>query len=184
AVPQPRLDLARQLVPADGTCTPVADLTAATVVERARDFLTRTTGTEIDSATVETNATALQAFLHDTRITHTLAMRRTEELGPTVVSSDYGPLTFLANLGFDIYEGKALDTVPLADFTVENTLDLVALALDTTSLLLTTGTTLLSLTGVGAPLSTPLAAAQTLAFAPTTYGVPILRGVLQSVCAS
>ncbi|MGY2063213.1 hypothetical protein ACW9HQ_50685, partial [Nocardia gipuzkoensis] len=104
-------------------------------------------------------------------------------LGPIVDYLDYGPITFLANLGFDIYEGKALDTVALSDITVENAYDLTTLALDVTSLLLTAANLVAGWTGVSSTVLTPLGMAETLAFAPATYGAPILRGVMQSMCA-
>ncbi|WP_330184044.1 hypothetical protein OHB26_10780 [Nocardia sp. NBC_01503] len=184
AVPQPLIDLADQLVKADGTCTPLAELTTSDLVERSRAFLTQTAGLPVDPAAVQANADALQGFLRDNRVADVVTMRRIEQLGPLVNAMDYGPLTFLANLGFDIYEGKALNTVPLADVKVENAFDLITLTLDTTSLLITVGSTIAGFTGVASTITTPLGIAQTLAFAPTTYGMPILRGVMQSMCAA
>ncbi|MBF4999639.1 hypothetical protein IRT45_21075 [Nocardia sp. BSTN01] len=182
-VPQPLLDLADQVVVADGRCTPIAELTTSEVAERTRNFLTSTPGLVSDVDAVNANAAVLQDFLRENRVAKLAVMRRTEQLGPLVDSADNGVLTFLANLGFDIYEGHALDTVPLAQVRVENVLALVTLALDTTSLLLTAGNSALGLAGVPVTVTTPLGIAQTLAFAPTTYGAPILRGVLQSMCA-
>ncbi|MRH86161.1 hypothetical protein GFY24_01555 [Nocardia sp. SYP-A9097] len=184
AVPQPLLDLANQLVKADGTCTPLAELKTSDLVERSRTFLTQTAGLPVDPAAVQANADALQGFLRDNRVADAVTMRRIEQLGPLVNAMDYGPMTFLANLGFDIYEGKALNTVPLADVKVENAFDLITLTLDTTSLLITVGSTVAGFTGVASAVTTPLGIAQTLAFAPTTYGMPILRGVMQSMCAA
>ncbi|QLY31159.1 hypothetical protein H0264_01835 [Nocardia huaxiensis] len=184
SVPQPLVDLANQLVLADGSCTPLAELKTSDLVERARTFLTTTQGLGIDPGVVEGNAAALQAFLRDNRVADLVTLRRTEQLGPLVNAMDWGPMTFLANLGFDIYEGKALNTVALADVSVENAFDLVTLALDTTSLLLTLGNTIAGWTGVASAVLTPLSIAQTLAFAPTTYGAPILKGVMQSMCAA
>ncbi|UGT46056.1 hypothetical protein LTV02_30870 [Nocardia yamanashiensis] len=184
AVPQPLLDLANQLVKADGSCTPLAELKTSDLVERTRTFLTTHPELGIDAPTVHANAEALQAFLRDNRVAEIVTLRRIEELGPLVNAMDYGPLTFLANLGFDIYEGKALNTVPLGEVKVENAFDLITLTLDTTSLLLTLGTTIAGFTGVASTITTPLGIAQTLAFAPTTYGMPILRGVMQSMCAA
>ncbi|MBL1073347.1 hypothetical protein JK358_02945 [Nocardia sp. 2] len=184
SVPQPLVDLANQLVLADGSCTPMAELKTSELVERTRHFLTTTGALGIDAAVVEGNAAALQAFLRDNRVADIVTLRRTEDLGPIVNAMDYGPMTFLANLGFDIYEGKALNTVALADVSVENAFDLVTLALDTTSLLLTLGNMIAGWTGVASTVLTPLSIAQTLAFAPTTYGAPILKGVMQSMCAA
>ncbi|MFB8009457.1 hypothetical protein [Nocardia sp. NPDC056000] len=184
AVPQPLLDLANQLVKADGACTPLAELKTSDLVERSRAFLTQTAGLPVDPAAVQANADALQGFLRDNRVADIVTMRRIEQLGPLVNAMDYGPLTFLANLGFDIYEGKALNTVSLADVKVENAFDLITLTLDTTSLLITVGSTIAGFTGVASTITTPLGIAQTLAFAPTTYGMPILRGVMQSMCAA
>lgn len=184
AVPQPLLDLANQLTKADGTCTPLAELKTSDLVERTRNFLTRTAGLPVDPAAVNANADALQGFLHDNRVAHSVLMRRIEQLGPLVNAMDYGPLTFLSNLGFDIYEGKGLDTVPLSDVKVENAFDMITLTLDTASLLMTVGNTIAGFTGVASTITTPLGIAQTLAFAPTTYGMPILRGVMQSMCGA
>ncbi|MEU0540678.1 hypothetical protein [Nocardia sp. NPDC005978] len=183
-VPQPLLDLANQLTLADGACTPLAELKTSDLVERTRNFLAAHPALGVDAATVHANADALQGFLRDNRVADVITLRRTEQLGPAVAAMDYGPLTFLANLGFDIYEGRALETVPLGDVTVENAFDLVTLALDTTSLLLTLGNTIAGWTGVASTVLTPLSLAQTLAFAPTTYGAPILKGVMQSMCAA
>ncbi|WP_245717475.1 hypothetical protein [Nocardia jejuensis] len=183
-IPQPLLDLANQLARADGACTPIAELKTSDLVERTRDFLTRTAGLPVDPAAVDGNAAALQGFLRDNRVAEIVTLRRIEELGPLVNAMDYGPLTFLANLGFDIYEGKALNTVPLGDVKVENAFDLITLTLDTASLLMTVGTTVAGFSGVGQSVTIPLGIAQTLAFAPTTYGMPILRGVMQSMCAA
>ncbi|WP_067825824.1 hypothetical protein [Nocardia inohanensis] len=184
AVPQPLLDLANQLVKADGACTPLAELKTSDLVERTRTFLAAHPELGVDTTAVHANADALQGFLRDNRVAEIVTMRRIEELGPLVNAMDYGPLTFLANLGFDIYEGKALNTVPLGDVKVENAFDLITLTLDTTSLLLTLGNTIAGFTGVASTITTPLGIAQTLAFAPTTYGMPILRGVMQSMCAA
>ncbi|MFJ9364182.1 hypothetical protein ACIRRA_07190 [Nocardia sp. NPDC101769] len=183
-VPQPLIDLANQLVKTDGNCTPLAELTTSNLVERTRSFLTTAAGLPVDPATVNANAAALQGFLHDNRVADIMMLRRTEQLGPIVDALDYGPLTFLANLGFDIYEGRALNTVPLADVKVENVFALITFALDTTSLLLTVGNTAAGWTGVADTILTPLSIAQAIAFAPTTYGAPILRGVMQSMCAA
>ncbi|MBF6065088.1 hypothetical protein IU500_29475 [Nocardia terpenica] len=182
AVPGPIADLARQLVLADGHCTPISDLTTATLVERTRDFLAHT-DLPIDRGNLDATAAGLQDFLRDNRIAKLALLRKTDQLGPVVDYLDYGPITFLANLGFDIYEGKATDTVPLADITVENAYDLTTLALDVTSLLLTAANLAAGWTGVSNTILTPLGMAETLAFAPATYGAPILRGVMQSMCA-
>ncbi|MCP2291230.1 hypothetical protein ACFYT3_27575 [Nocardia amikacinitolerans] len=93
------------------------------------------------------------------------------------------PLIDLANLGFSLYEGRALNTVPLAEVRVEHAFDLATLTLDATSLLLTAGNMALGFTGVGSSVTTPLSIIQTLAFSPATYGAPILKGVMQSMCA-
>lgn len=182
-LPQPLIDLANSVVLADGTCTPVADLTTRELVERTRTFLD-TAGLPLDRPAMHAAADSLQAFLRDNRVAELMLMRRTEELGPLVHAIDYGPLTFLTNLGFSIYEGRALNTVPLADIEVEHAFDLATLSLDVTSLLLTAGNTALGFTGVGSAVTTPLSIIQTLAFAPTTYGAPVLKGVMQSMCAA
>lgn len=184
AIAQPLLDLANQLALADGNCTPLADLKTADLVERTRQFLTTTAGLPVDPNAVDGAAQGLQNFLRDNRVADIVTLRRTEELGPLVNAMDYGPVTFLANLGFDIYEGKVLNTVPLAEVEVENVFDLVTLSLDVTSLLITLGSTIAGFTGVAATITTPISIANTLAFAPTTYGMPILRGVMQSMCAA
>ncbi|WP_280341902.1 hypothetical protein [Nocardia abscessus] len=172
-VPQPIMDLAALVMNADGTCTPIADLTLAAVVERSRAFLD--SGEQIDKAAMHRAADDLQVFLASNRVAKVMLMRRSDELGPLVETLDMGPVTFLANLGADLAEGKALDTVPLALVEVENTYDLATLTLDITSLLLSAGA---SITGLA-----PLSIVQELAFAPTDYGAPILRGVMQSMCA-
>ncbi|MEU6559956.1 hypothetical protein [Nocardia nova] len=182
-VPAPITDLARQVRAADGACTPIADLTTATVVARTREFLAHS-DLPIDRAQLDTAATGVQDFLRDNRIAKAALLRKTEQLGPLVDYMDYGPVTFLTNLGFDIYEGKALDTVALADVNVQNALDLTTLALDVTSLLLTAANGIGSLAGVSSAVLTPLGIAETLAFAPATYGAPILRGVLRSMCTA
>ncbi|MFC9893121.1 hypothetical protein ACFVMC_05465 [Nocardia sp. NPDC127579] len=182
-LPAPVIDLANSLVNADESCTPVAELTTREVIERTRTYLAAT-DLPLDRAAMHAGADSLQAILAENRVTELLLLRRTEELGPLVSAADYGPLTFLTNLGFSLYEGKALNTVPLADIQVENAFDLALLALDVTSLLLTLGNTALGFTGVATTVTTPLSIVQTLAFAPTTYGAPILRGVFQSMCAA
>ncbi|MET8876747.1 hypothetical protein [Nocardia sp. NPDC004604] len=181
-LPTPLVDLANTLVRANGTCTPVAELTTRTLVERTRAFLEQA-DLPLDRAGLNAGAESLQGFLRDNRVAELALMRRTEELGPLVDALDYGPVTFLTNLGFDLYEGKALDTVALADMKVENAFDLATLTLDVTSLLLTVANLAAGWTGVSDTILTPLSMAQTLAFAPTTYGAPILKGVLQSMCA-
>ncbi|MEC3914042.1 hypothetical protein [Nocardia sp. CDC160] len=182
-IPQPLIDLANQVMKADGACTPIAELKTADLVERTRNFLT-TASLPVDPNAVNANADALQAFLRDNRVADVMMLRRTEQLGPIVDALDYGPLTFLANLGFDIYEGRALNTVALADVKVENIFALITVALDTTSLLLTIGNTIAGFTGVASTITTPMGIAETIAFAPATYGAPILRGVMQSMCAA
>ncbi|MEV6770991.1 hypothetical protein AB0N05_20450 [Nocardia sp. NPDC051030] len=184
ALPQPLVDLANQLTLADGSCTPLAELKTADLVERTRNFLTSTAGLPVDPNAVNSGADALQGFLRDNRVADIMMLRRTEELGPIVDALDYGPMTFLANLGFDIFEGRGLNTVPLSDVKVENVFALITFTLDTASLLMTLGTTIAGFTGVASTVTTPLSMAQTLAFAPTTYGAPILRGVMQSMCAA
>ncbi|MFB8275992.1 hypothetical protein [Nocardia colli] len=182
-LPAPLVELASSVVRADGVCTPIATLTTAVLVERTRDFLAHS-DLPLDRAALDAAAISVQNFLRDNRVAHIALLRRTEELGPIVNAIDYGPVTFLTNLGFDIYEGKALDTVALADVTVENAFDLATLSLDVTSLLLTAANLVAGWTGVSNVVLTPLSMAQTLAFAPTTYGAPILKGVLQSMCAA
>ncbi|WP_280239503.1 hypothetical protein [Nocardia abscessus] len=181
ALPAPIIDLADTLMRADGGCTPVAELTMSALVERTRSYLETQ---PLDHIAVDSTAEAVQTFLRDNRVAKIALMRRTEELGPLVDAIDHGVLTFLTNFGFDLYEGTALDTVALADVRVEHAFDLATLALDITSLLLSVGNTALGWTGVASPVTTPLSLAQTLAFAPTTYGTPIVKGVMQSMCAT
>ncbi|WP_067836330.1 hypothetical protein [Nocardia lijiangensis] len=182
-LPAPLIDLANALVRADGTCTPLAELTTAALVERTRTYLD-TAGLPLDRPAMHAAADAMQAFLSENRVAELALLRRTEELGPLVHALDYGPLTFLTNLGFSLYEGRALNTVPLAEIRVEHALDLATLTLDITGLLLTAGNMALGFTGVASSVTTPLSIIQTLAFAPTTYGTPILKGVMQSMCAA
>ncbi|WP_054811562.1 hypothetical protein [Nocardia arizonensis] len=182
AVPAAVRDLAAQLVRADGVCTPLAGLTTQRLVERTRDFL-ENSDLPIDRAAVRASAESVQAFLRENRVAKVALLRRTEELGTLVDTLDYGPVTFLTNLGFDIYEGRALDTVPLAEVRVENAMDLATLTLDVTSLLITASTTVAGFAGVTSTITTPISIAQTLIFAPTTYGAPIVKGVMQSMCA-
>lgn len=181
-LPAPLIDLANALVRADGTCTPMAELTTAALVERTRAYLD-TAALPLDRPAMHAAADSLQAFLGENRVAELALLRRTEELGPLVHAIDYGPLTFLTNLGFSLYEGRALNTVPLAEVRVEHAFDLATLTLDVTSLLLTAGNMALGFTGVGSSVTTPLSIIQTLAFSPATYGAPILKGVMQSMCA-
>ncbi|MEU8895090.1 hypothetical protein [Nocardia sp. NPDC048505] len=182
-LPAPLVDLANSLVNANESCTPVAELTTRELIERTRGYL-NTADLPLDRAVMNAGADSLQAFLAGNRVTELLLLRRTEELGPLVAAADYGPITLLANLGFSVYEGKALNTVPLAEIQVENAFDLAMLSLDVTSLLLSLGNLALGFTGVASTVTTPLSVVQTLAFAPTTYGAPIVRGVMQSMCAA
>ncbi|TCJ96740.1 hypothetical protein [Nocardia alba] len=181
-VPQPIEDLAALVMNADGTCTPVAELTLATVVERARAFLD-SGAVAVDRIAMHQAADVLQEFLASNRVAKVMLMRRADDLGPLVEALDLGPLTFLANLGADLVEGKALDTVPLAQVQVENAFDLATLTLDITSLLFSAGTTVAGFAGVAETVTTPLSIAAKLVFAPTDYGAPIVRGVIQSMCA-
>ncbi|WP_280342596.1 hypothetical protein [Nocardia neocaledoniensis] len=181
-VPQPIRDLAAMVTNADGTCTPIADLTLATVVERSRAYLD-SGAVAVDKAAMHQAADDLQIFLAANRVAKVMLLRRSDELGPLVEALDMGPVTFLANLGADLAEGKALDTVPLAQVEVENAFDLATLTLDITSLLFSAGTSVAGFAGVADAVLTPLTIAQKLAFAPTDYGAPIVRGVIQSMCA-
>ncbi|GGN82114.1 hypothetical protein [Nocardia rhizosphaerihabitans] len=181
-VPQPIVDLAAMVMTADGTCTPIADLTLATVVERSRAFLD-SGAVQIDTAAMHRAADDLQVFLASNRVAAVMLMRRSDELGPLVETLDMGPVTFLADLGADLAEGTALDTVPLAQVQVENAFDLATLTLDITSLLFSAGTSIAGYAGVADAVLTPLSIVQKLAFAPTDYGAPIVRGVIQSMCA-
>ncbi|MFJ2666624.1 hypothetical protein ACIO14_19990 [Nocardia fluminea] len=181
-VPQPIEDLAALVMNADGTCTPVAELTLATVVERARAFLD-SGAVAVDRVAMHQAADALQKFLASNQVAKVMLMRRADDLGPLVEALDLSPLTLLANLGADLAEGAALDTVPLAQVQVENAFDLATLTLDITSLLFSAGTTVAGFAGVAETVSTPLSIVQKLVFAPTDYGAPIVRGVIQSMCA-
>ncbi|MFD5177761.1 hypothetical protein ACFWM1_18275 [Nocardia sp. NPDC058379] len=181
-VPQPIEDLAALVMTADGHCTPIADLTMAAVVERSRAFLT-SGAVRVDPAAVDQAAADLQVFLAGNRVAKVMLMRRSDELGPLVEALDMGPLTFLANLGADVAAGTALDTVPLAQVEVENAFDLATLTLDITSLLFSAGTSVAGYAGVADAVLTPLSIVQKLVFAPTDYGAPIVRGVIQSMCA-
>ncbi len=183
ALPAQITDLANSLTRADGNCTPVAELTMSAVVERTRAYLLANSALPLDHLALNGAADSVQTFLRDNRIAQIALMRRTEELGPLVDAIDHGLLTFLTNFGFDLYEGRALDTVALADVRVEHVFDLATLSLDLTSVLLSVGNAALGWTGVASSVTTPLALAQTLAFAPTTYGTPIVKGVMQSMCA-
>ncbi|WP_063003044.1 hypothetical protein [Nocardia salmonicida] len=181
-VPQPIEDLAALVMNADGTCTPVAELTLAAVVERARTFLD-SGAVALDRVAMHEAADALQEFLASNRVAKVMLMRRADDLGPLVEALDLGPLTFLANLGADLAAGTALDTVPLAQVQVENAFDLATLTLDITSLLFSAGTSVAGFAGVADTVTTPLSIVQKLVFAPTDYGAPIVRGVIQSMCA-
>ncbi|MFD3427054.1 hypothetical protein [Nocardia fluminea] len=181
-VPQPIEDLAALVMNADGTCTPVAELTLATVVERARAFLD-SGAVAVDRVAMHQAADALQEFLASNRVAKVMLMRRADDLGPLVEALDLGPLTLLANFGADLAQGTALDTVPLAQVQVENAFDLATLTLDITSLLFSAGTTVAGFAGVAETVTTPLSIVQKLVFAPTDYGAPIVRGVIQSMCA-
>ncbi|MQY25863.1 hypothetical protein [Nocardia aurantia] len=181
-VPGPIADLAQQVVRADGSCTTISDLTTATVVERTRDFLAQT-DLPIDRAALRATAANVQEFLRDNRIAKVALLHKTDELGQIIDYVDYGPVTFLASLGFDIAQGRALETTALSDMTVENAYDLTTVALDVSSLLLTGANLVAGWAGVTATVLTPLGMAETLAFSPATYGAPILRGVMQSMCA-
>lgn len=182
AVPQPIRDLAALVMTADGSCTPVAELTLATVVERSRAYLD-SGAVELDRVGMHQAADALQDFLAANRVAKVMLMRRSDDLGPLVEALDMGPVTFLANLGADLAEGTALDTVPLAEVQVENVYDLATLTLDITSLLFSAGTSIAGFAGVADTITTPLSIVQKLVFAPTDYGAPIVRGVMQSMCA-
>ncbi|PKV82367.1 hypothetical protein [Nocardia fluminea] len=181
-VPQPIEDLAALVMNADGTCTPVAELSLATVVERARTFLD-SGAVAVDRVAMHQAADAVQEFLASNRVAKVMLMRRADDLGPLVEALDLGPLTLLANLGADLAEGTALDTVPLAQVQVENAFDLATLTLDITSLLFSAGTTVAGFAGVAETVTTPLSIVQKLVLAPTDYGAPIVRGVIQSMCA-
>lgn len=182
SVPQPIRDLAALVMTADGTCTPVAELAMATVVERTRAFLD-SGAVDVDRVAMNEAADALQEFLAANRVAKVMLMRRADDLGPLVEALDMGPVTFLANLGADLAEGTALDTVPLAQVRVENAYDLATLSLDIASLLFSAGTSIAGFAGVAETITTPLSIVQKLVFAPTDYGVPIARGVMQSMCA-
>ncbi|WP_240505364.1 hypothetical protein [Nocardia mangyaensis] len=181
-VPQPIRDLAALVMTADGTCTPVAELTMATVVERTRAFLD-SGAVDMDRVAMNEAADTLQEFLAANRVAKVMLMRRADDLGPLVEALDMGPVTFLANLGADLAEGTALDTVPLAQVRVENAYDLATLSLDIASLLFSAGTSIAGFAGVAETITTPLSIVQKLVFAPTDYGAPIVRGVMQSMCA-
>ncbi|WP_019925077.1 hypothetical protein [Nocardia sp. BMG111209] len=181
-VPGPIADLAQRVVRTDGSCTPISDLTTATVVERTRDYLAHT-DLPLDRAGLAATAANVQEFLRDNRIAKVALLHKTDELGQIVDYLDYGPVTFLASLGFDIAQGRALETTALSEMTVENAYDLTTLTLDVASLLLTGADLVAGWAGVTATVLTPLGMAETLAFAPATYGAPILRGVMQSMCA-
>ncbi len=159
---------------ADGTCTPLAELTTAALVERTRTYLD-TADLPLDRPVMHA-ADAVRSFLNENRVAELALPRRTEELGPLVHAIDYGPPTFLTNLGFSVYEGRALNTVPLAEVRVDHAFDLATLTFDVTSLLLTAGNMTLGFTGVASSVTTPLSIIQTLAFSPATYGAPILKG--------
>ncbi|MEV0545121.1 hypothetical protein [Nocardia salmonicida] len=181
-VPPAAEALAAMVMTANGSCTPVAELTLATVVERARAYLD-SGAVQMDRVAMHETADALQSFLASNRVAKVMLMRRADDLGPLVEALDMGPATFLANLGADLAEGQGLQTVPLAQVKVENAFDLATLTLDITSLLFSAGTTIAGFTGVGAVVTTPLSIVQDLVFAPTDYGAPIMRGVMQSMCA-
>ncbi|MEU3011989.1 hypothetical protein [Nocardia asteroides] len=181
-VPRPVEDLAALVMAADGSCTPIADLTLAAVVERSRAYLNSGV-VPVDSVAMNQAADDLQVFLAGNRVATVMLMRRSDELGPLVEALDLGPLTFLANLGADLAAGTALDTVPLAEVRVENAFDLATLTLDITSLLFSAGTSIAGYAGVADAVLTPLSIVQKLVFAPTDYGAPIVRGVIQSMCA-
>ncbi|MRH90740.1 hypothetical protein GFY24_25430 [Nocardia sp. SYP-A9097] len=175
-LPEAIVALANTLVRADGVCTPVAELTVTDLVERTRAYL-NTVDLQLDRASMNASADSLQTFLAENRVARSLLMRRSEELGPLVDALHLGPVTFLANLGFDIAQGRVFETAPLAEVRVENALDLSTLVLDTASLLVGAGG------GATGPAGDVAKVMQKLAFAPTDYGVPIVKGVMQTMCA-
>ncbi|MGX1808731.1 hypothetical protein ACWIGI_23675 [Nocardia sp. NPDC055321] len=183
-VPAELAHMANQLVLADESCTPAGELNTAAVLERTRAFLAASDQLPFDLPTLHAATDALHAFLRDHHVAKPLILRPTAELGAIPAILDYGPLTLLTNLGFDIYEGKAHHTVPLSEVTVENSLDLAYVTADTASLLLSLGSMVAGMGGVGSEILTPVTIARVLAFAPMKYGWPVMRGVLRSMCAA
>ncbi|RMI34202.1 hypothetical protein [Nocardia stercoris] len=178
AVPAELDALAHQLNRADGQCTPVADLKLSTVVDRARAFVAAT-DLPLDKNQATVTADQVQAFLANNRISDAAVMQRPDQLGSVIDFLNYGPLTFLANLGFEIGNGTVTGTTALADVTVENAYDLAALTLDTIKLL----TSAAALIPGTAAITGPLGSAETYAYLPYSYGSGPLLGVMQSMCA-
>ncbi|MGV9413709.1 hypothetical protein ACWDOP_27745 [Nocardia sp. NPDC003693] len=145
---------------ADESCTPAGELNTAAVLERTRAFLAASDQLPFDLPTLHAATDALHAFLRDHDVAEPLILRPTAELGAIPAILDYGPLTLLTNLGFDIYEGKAHHTVPLSEVTVENSLDLAYVTADTASLLLSLGSMVAGMGGVGSEILTPVTIAR------------------------
>ncbi|MFB7720903.1 hypothetical protein [Nocardia sp. NPDC056100] len=178
-------DLANQLVLAGEDCRPAGGLSTRQIFERTRAYLANHPELPVDRDTLNNAHDSIQAFLRDHQVAGPLVMRPVEELGPIPNAIDYGPLTFLTNLGFDIHQGRLLDTVPLADVSIENSGDLAYAALDSASLLISLASMVAGIGGfASSAVLTPINIAKVMAFAPAKYGWPIMRGVLRSMCAA
>ncbi|MFF2553275.1 hypothetical protein ACFVUS_19885 [Nocardia sp. NPDC058058] len=178
-------DLANQLVLANDDCRPASGLSTRQIFERTRTFLANHPDLPVDRDSLNNAHDSIQAFLRDHHVAGPLVMRPVEELGPIPNAIDYGPLTFLTNLGFDIQQGRLHETVPLADVSIENSGDLAYATLDSASLLISLASMAAGIGGIASSaVLTPINIAKVMAFAPAKYGWPIMRGVLRSMCAA
>lgn len=194
-LPSDVVALANAVKPADKQCPAIYDMKLGDVVERTRKYIHKLYGPDADPAqeiaggfdlgSVDGTADAVEEFLRDNRIAKVALPRPPEELGPLVDYIDQNTLTYVVGLASNIYEGKTWQTVPLSDVTVGNAFGLAMAVLDTADLLewaaveLSESTLNSALSGLG----TAISAGGTLAYAPISYGAPIVRGVLQSMCA-
>ncbi|WP_227978896.1 hypothetical protein [Nocardia spumae] len=105
-------------------------------------------------------------------------MRLSRALSPALAA-----LALSGALGAGLLSPAGVHADP-PEVSVQNALDLTTLALDVTSLLLAAANGIGSPAGISSAVLTPLGIAQTLAFAPATFGAPMLRGVLRSMCTA
>ncbi|MBH0777845.1 hypothetical protein [Nocardia bovistercoris] len=173
-VPAAIRQLASNVVRGYGSCTPVANLTTGNLLQRTTDFLDRPE-LPINRVALRASADSMQSFLRENRV----MARRTQDSGGPADLIGYGPLAFASSLGFGIHQTAGAGTVPLAEMPVADAMELATFTLDAANMLLSAGAGVAEFVGVDAPLSI----AQTLMFAPVTYGMPIVKGVIQSMCA-
>ncbi|MGL4306673.1 MAG: hypothetical protein ACRCSF_11010 [Mycobacteriaceae bacterium] len=184
-LPVELLDLARSLSIADGTCTPVAHLNLAEIIDRTASSV-RAQVPEENLEEFDNQVLLIRDFIAANRVAVLALPEQPENVGILgtvlgVVTPGGSPVgNYLAGMIFVLTQGRGSNTVAWEEVTTVNALDLTLISLVLTNYLMNIAGGLIIPAAPGLP--SPIAVVLKFVFAPATIGLPILKNVMKSVC--